>query len=33
MRFAVAQWQGTKTIPVWPPVKGAKLEFPMAGLR
>jgi hypothetical protein len=27
----VAQWQGTKTIPVWPPVKGAKLEFPMAG--
>lgn len=31
MRFAVAQWQGTKTIPVWPPVKGAKLEFPMAG--
>jgi branched-chain amino acid transport system substrate-binding protein len=32
MRFAVAQWQGTKTIPVWPAVKGAKLEFPMAGL-
>jgi branched-chain amino acid transport system substrate-binding protein len=32
MRFAVAQWQGTKTIPVWPPVKGAKLKFPMAGL-
>jgi branched-chain amino acid transport system substrate-binding protein len=31
MRFAVAQWQGTKTIPVWPTVKGAKLEFPMAG--
>ena len=31
MRFAVAQWQGTKTIPVWPAVKGAKLEFPMAG--
>ena len=31
MRFAVAQWQGTKTIPVWPAVKGAKLEFPMPG--
>jgi branched-chain amino acid transport system substrate-binding protein len=32
MRFAVAQWQGTKTIPVWPTVKGVKLEFPMKGL-
>ncbi len=32
MGFAVAQWQGTKTVPVWPAVKGAKLEFPMAGL-
>jgi branched-chain amino acid transport system substrate-binding protein len=32
MRFAVAQWQGTKTIPVLPPVKGVKLEFPMKGL-
>jgi branched-chain amino acid transport system substrate-binding protein len=32
MRFAVAQWQGTKTIPVWPAVKGVHLEFPMEGL-
>jgi branched-chain amino acid transport system substrate-binding protein len=32
MRFAVAQWQGTKTIPVWPAVKGVKLEFPMPGM-
>ena len=32
MRFAVAQWQGTKTVPVWPAVSGTHLEFPMAGL-
>jgi branched-chain amino acid transport system substrate-binding protein len=32
MGFAVAQWQGTKTIPVWPPSSGAHLEFPMKGL-
>lgn len=32
MRFAVAQWQGTKTVPVWPAVPGTHLEFPMAGL-
>lgn len=31
MRFAVAQWQGTKTVPVWPAVPGTHLEFPMAG--
>jgi branched-chain amino acid transport system substrate-binding protein len=32
MGYAVAQWQGANTIPVWPPVKGAHLEFPMTGL-
>jgi branched-chain amino acid transport system substrate-binding protein len=32
MGFAVAQWQGTKTIEVWPPASGAHLEFPMKGL-
>jgi branched-chain amino acid transport system substrate-binding protein len=32
MRFAVAQWQGTATIPVWPTVSGVHLEFPMKGL-
>lgn len=32
MGFAVAQWQGTATIPVWPKVKGVHLEFPMRGL-
>ena len=32
MGFAVAQWQGTKTIQVLPTVAGTHLEFPMAGL-
>ena len=32
MGFAVAQWQGTKTVPVWPAVTGVSLEFPMEGL-
>jgi branched-chain amino acid transport system substrate-binding protein len=32
MGFAVAQWQGTKTIPVWPVAPGVHLEFPMKGL-
>jgi branched-chain amino acid transport system substrate-binding protein len=32
MGFTVDQWQGTRSIPVWPPVKGVHLEFPMKGL-
>ena len=32
MGFAVAQWQGTATIQVWPEAKGVHLEFPMKGL-
>jgi branched-chain amino acid transport system substrate-binding protein len=32
MGFAVAQWQGTSTIQVWPEAKGVNLEFPMKGL-
>ena len=32
MGFAVAQWQGTKTVQVLPAVAGTHLEFPMAGL-
>jgi len=32
MGFAVAQWQGTSTIQVWPQATGVTLEFPMKGL-
>lgn len=32
MGFAVAQWQGTKTVPVFPAASGVSLEFPMKGL-
>ena len=32
MGFAVAQWQGTKTVQVLPATAGTHLEFPMAGL-
>jgi branched-chain amino acid transport system substrate-binding protein len=32
MGFAVAQWQGTKTVQVLPATKGTHLEFPMAEL-
>jgi branched-chain amino acid transport system substrate-binding protein len=32
MSFAVAQWQGTKTVEVLPAAPGTHLEFPAAGL-
>jgi branched-chain amino acid transport system substrate-binding protein len=32
MGFAVAQWQGTKTVQVLPAAPGTHLEFPTAGL-